>query len=154
MASSPHRIERSRTDRMIAGVCGGLAEYLGIDATLVRIFFVLLAIGEGVGVLLYVILWLVIPEAEAETRDLGSSVRTGATEMSQQAWTLGNDIRRSALHPHPNTPVVIGIVLILVGIFVLLDHLNIPGLLWLDTDLLWPVLLIIGGIALLLRRGR
>lgn len=56
------RLHRSRTDRWVAGVCGGLAEYFGVDATAVRVAFVLLALWQGIGVLLYVVLALVIPE--------------------------------------------------------------------------------------------
>jgi phage shock protein C len=53
---------RSRTNRQIAGVCGGLAQYFNLDATLVRVIFALLAVMGGSGLLLYVILWLVVPE--------------------------------------------------------------------------------------------
>lgn len=58
-------IRRSRTQRMIAGVCGGLAEWLGWDVTLVRVVGVLVSVFTGLlpGVLAYVALWLVIPEA-------------------------------------------------------------------------------------------
>ncbi len=55
------RLYRSRTEKMIAGVCGGLGEYLGIDPTIVRIVWVLISLMAGVGVLLYLILWVVIP---------------------------------------------------------------------------------------------
>lgn len=56
------RLFRSRDDRMIAGVCGGIAEYFDIDPTLVRIVFVILALpGLVPAVLLYLILWAVIP---------------------------------------------------------------------------------------------
>ncbi|MGC9347977.1 MAG: PspC domain-containing protein [Anaerolineae bacterium] len=147
-----NRITRSRSDRMIAGVCGGLAEYLRIDATLVRLFFVLLALGEGIGVLLYVILWLIMPDEEEADRRIDTTVREGAAEMGQRAVGIGNDLRRAATHPHPQTIVLIGAVLIFMGAFYLLDNLNIPGLQWLDIDLLWPLLLIIGGVALLVRQ--
>ena len=55
---------RSVTDRQIAGVCGGLAEYLGLDPLLVRIVMVVLALaGGGLGGLFYVLAWVFIPEA-------------------------------------------------------------------------------------------
>ncbi|MDX1618186.1 MAG: PspC domain-containing protein [Balneolaceae bacterium] len=58
------RLSKSRTDKMIAGVCGGIAEYLGWDPTIVRIIFVILTImGYGSPVLLYFILALVMPES-------------------------------------------------------------------------------------------
>jgi phage shock protein C len=60
------KLYRSRTDRMIAGVCGGIAEYFNIDATLVRIIaFVLLLPGGLPGLLPYAILWFIVPEKPA-----------------------------------------------------------------------------------------
>ena len=57
------RLYRSRSDRKIAGVCGGIAEHFGWDPTLVRLGWVLLTLLGGSGVLIYLILWLVMPEA-------------------------------------------------------------------------------------------
>jgi phage shock protein C len=54
------RLTRSQTDRMIAGVAGGLGDYFGIDATLVRLVFVAMALLGGHGILVYLILWLVM----------------------------------------------------------------------------------------------
>ena len=51
-------------NKMIAGVCGGLAEYLGMDATIVRVIYALLVLFGGVGILLYIILALLMPKAE------------------------------------------------------------------------------------------
>jgi phage shock protein C len=57
------RLYRSRTNRMIAGICGGLAEYSGIDPTIARVLFILLAfVTGGAALLAYPILWVVIPE--------------------------------------------------------------------------------------------
>jgi len=57
------KLYRSRTDKKIAGVCGGLAEYFGIDATIVRVIAVVLLIPGGLpGFLPYLILWVVVPE--------------------------------------------------------------------------------------------
>ena len=59
------RLTRSRTDRMIAGVCGGFAAYSGIDANIVRLVMVLLAVFGGGGVLLYLVAWVIVPEEQA-----------------------------------------------------------------------------------------
>ena len=56
------RLYRSRKDRQIAGVCGGIADYLAIDPTLVRIVWVILSLAGGPGVILYIILSIVVPE--------------------------------------------------------------------------------------------
>ena len=57
------RLYRSRSNRMLAGVCGGLATYLGIDPTIVRLIFVLMGLPGGVpGTLIYVLLWILMPQ--------------------------------------------------------------------------------------------
>ncbi len=55
------RLQRSRTEKMIGGVCGGLAEYFNVDPTLVRVIWIAMTLIVGVGILLYLILWLVVP---------------------------------------------------------------------------------------------
>lgn len=58
------RLYRSRTDSMLAGVCGGIAEYFDLDPTLIRLAYVVLSVLSAAfpGVLVYIILWIVIPE--------------------------------------------------------------------------------------------
>jgi phage shock protein C len=57
------RLTRSRTDRMLGGVCGGLAKYLGVDPTLVRLGVVALTIvSGGAGIVAYVAAWIIVPE--------------------------------------------------------------------------------------------
>ena len=56
------KLDRSKTNRQVAGVCGGLAEYFGIDATLIRVLFVLLAVLGGSGVVVYVAMWIIVPK--------------------------------------------------------------------------------------------
>jgi phage shock protein C len=57
------RLYRSK-DRVIAGVCGGLAEYFGLDPSLVRVGYALAVLFGGVGVLIYFIMWIVVPEKD------------------------------------------------------------------------------------------
>ncbi len=61
------KLYRSKDNRMLAGVCGGIAEYFAIDASLVRIGAVLLSLGAGSGILAYIVAAIVIPEKPAET---------------------------------------------------------------------------------------
>ena len=58
----PRKLYRSRSQRMIAGVCGGLADYFNIDATLVRVLFLLLAVFGGTGLVIYIVLWVIVPD--------------------------------------------------------------------------------------------
>ena len=55
------KLYRSRSNRQVGGVCGGLAQYFNLDATLIRILFVVLAVLGGSGLLIYVLLWIIVP---------------------------------------------------------------------------------------------
>lgn len=79
------RITRSRSDRMIAGVAGGLATYFGIDPMFLRLAFVFLALLNGFGVLLYLALWLIVPNesnlVEPSGTDARGNVQVAIDEM-------------------------------------------------------------------------
>jgi phage shock protein C len=65
---SHRRLMRSATDSKIAGVCGGLAEYLGVDSTIVRLFWAVLAVVPGGivgGIIAYLVAWVIMPKAPA-----------------------------------------------------------------------------------------
>jgi phage shock protein C len=68
------RLVRARKGRLLAGVCSGIAEYVGIDVTVVRLLFVVLGVVTfGVGVLIYLAAWIVIPE-EGEDQSIAESM--------------------------------------------------------------------------------
>ena len=62
MTEETKRLYRSRTDRMFAGVAGGLGDYLGLDPTIIRLLFVFVALGAGSGFVIYLALMLIVPE--------------------------------------------------------------------------------------------
>ncbi|HEX5576730.1 MAG TPA: PspC domain-containing protein [Gemmatimonadaceae bacterium] len=66
MTEDDGRLRRSRSNRMIAGVIGGLARYFGIDPTMARVIYVILSVVSVAfpGLLVYILLWLIIPEGE------------------------------------------------------------------------------------------
>ncbi|MGD9093625.1 MAG: PspC domain-containing protein [Anaerolineales bacterium] len=61
MSEDVKRLYRSETDRWLLGVCGGIAEYFNLDPIIIRILFIIFAMVFGGGILLYLILWLIIP---------------------------------------------------------------------------------------------
>lgn len=63
----PKRIYRSRTDKIVAGICGGLGEYFSIDPVIIRIIFIILLLSVGSGILIYLIAWIVIPLEPEDT---------------------------------------------------------------------------------------
>jgi phage shock protein C len=56
------KLYRSTSNRQLAGVCGGLAEYFNLDPTLIRVLFIVLAVLGGSGVILYIALWIIVPK--------------------------------------------------------------------------------------------
>jgi phage shock protein C len=59
--AQPRKLYRSRTDRKLAGVCGGLGQYFNTDATLIRVLFVALTVLGGAGPVVYLALWIIVP---------------------------------------------------------------------------------------------
>ena len=89
---NPQRqITRSSTDRMLGGVCGGLAQYLGVDSTLVRLGFVLLTFA-GVSPVLYLILWLVMPSESATSANWTQQVQQTFGEIQERATTVAKEV--------------------------------------------------------------
>jgi phage shock protein C len=81
-------LRRSRTDRVFAGVCGGLGQYLGIDPVLLRIAMALLVLGAGTGVLLYFIGWIAIPEEREGEAMLAAPVVAAPTSRDRRLVSL------------------------------------------------------------------
>ena len=87
------RILRSRNERLIAGVAGGLATYFNIDPLLVRLGFAVLALMNGVGILLYLILWLLLPNEDSAAIDSRGQVRENVDEMRATAESAAQRVR-------------------------------------------------------------
>jgi phage shock protein C len=60
--NATRKLYRSKTNRQVAGVCGGLAEYFSLDLTLIRVLFVLLAVLGGSGLVIYIAMWIIVPK--------------------------------------------------------------------------------------------
>ena len=129
-ALTERRLVRSRDDRVVAGVCGGLGRYLGVDPVLVRIAALLLIFAGGAGVVLYVIGWIALPEEPAVV---------GGVPLEHASHEPGLD-RSGAF--------LLGVVFVALGAFFLVDAVWGDFLSW---KYLWPIALIAVGAAILLR---
>jgi phage shock protein C len=146
------KLYRSRADSMLGGVCGGLAAYFGADVTLIRLLFVIFAIATGVGILAYLILWLVVPAEGQTATDLGERIHNGAEEIADRARTMTEDLRSPDGSRRSGATVVIAVVLIVIGVVVLLRNVGVSWARWIRLGILWPILPIGLGVALLWRR--
>jgi phage shock protein PspC (stress-responsive transcriptional regulator) len=142
------RLTRSKTNRMIFGVCGGLGEYFGIDPTLVRLAFVLLTLANGVGLVIYIILAIIMPSGES------IEVAPGSYENRAQSTgeSHGQPGERGRERSERNR--LLGTLLLIVGIYLLLERLRIFRIFWWLDEMFLPAILILGGSWLLLKHRK
>lgn len=153
-STTTSRLMRSRTDKMIAGVAGGIANYLAIDPVIVRLVFVALVF-SGIGILLYPALWLIMPlEGNVNSVPNSGTPRqqrydplTGQPINSEEEIPIRNIAPATSAEAQQRRSRVLGLVLLGLGTFLLLKIL-LPGGFF---AFVVPVLLIGGGILLLQR---
>lgn len=117
----PRKLYRSNTQRVVAGVCGGLGEYTGVDPVWYRIGFVLLTIGGGSGVLIYLLMWLIVqPAPQGYTPSAPGQSQGSVTGLA-----------------------ILGIVLVIVGTVALVNTVA-PAM----GQYVWPLAFVVGGLAL------
>ena len=141
------RLARSESDKMIAGVCGGIATYLGIDSVFVRLAFLVLVFASGVGLLLYVILMLIMPSEEKLNHPSSKIVQDNIEQIGVDVTSGFKKVRQ-----HPQGPTIGAGLLILLGVYFLFG--NLGWLSWLSGGVFWSLILIGVGIYLLVRRNR
>lgn len=97
--NSPKRLYRSTTDRMFAGVCGGIGEYLDVDPTLVRLVFVALTLlSSGSGLVIYVILMLIVPERPFEKPSDAESDEISSPDSPDAGYESDDTDRSQEVH--------------------------------------------------------
>ncbi len=138
-----HGLYRSRTDKVFGGVCGGLARSLNTDPFIIRLVFALLFIMAGSGILLYIIMWIALPEEPLPYINTGNTT-PGEQPDSQNPPTDPMEPATS-LKRGNNGPLVVGLILILIGMIFLADRF-MPHIHFRDF---WPVIIIIAGIVLI-----
>ena len=140
---SEMRLTRSTSDKVIAGVCGGLAAYLDIDSTLVRLAFAILLFASGIGLPIYLILWIIMPEEDSQSDSDAEVIQKNLGDIGDSVYSGVSGIGRRG---------TIGILLILMGVYFLFNQLG--WLSWISGAIFWPLVIIGFGIYLLIRRNR
>ncbi len=155
------RLARSTTDRMWAGVCGGLAAYLDIDSTVMRICWVALTIlSHGLGIPAYILLAIVMPRDDRPAwrgQPVAQSVAPTAATTPDQPTSSFGDWAPPAEHDHEHFTSrqrSIGLVLVVLGGLFLASNLGWFNWINLDLRVTWPLVIVAVGIALLAGQGR
>ncbi len=155
------RLTKSATDRVIDGVCGGIAEYFSVDPVIIRLIFVALVFINGIGILLYIILAIITPKAERVDQLPKDTIQENVQEMGDRLKEAGEKLgstlsRESKQGAHARW---LGLFLILLGVYFLLNTFNMLRWFnnmfwWFDMDIFWPLVLIFIGLWLIIARLR
>jgi len=147
------RLHRSQSDRMIWGVCGGLAKYLDVDPSVIRVITVLLVFASGIGLLAYIIMTIMVPLEGSKPAQITETMRDNVGEMRETAGKLGEDVR-SAFGAEPKAEDrdrirqrrrnFVGGALIVMGILFLIANFGVMW--WFRWAIFWPIFLIIIGL--------
>ena len=142
---------RSKSDSVIAGVCGGLGEYFNTDPIIFRILFVLAVLFAGGGFLVYIILWIAVPEEKKttfntyKTNDMETENTKNENFDNETIYNRDEKVPRPQKNSEGN--IWGGLILITIGIIFLIDRF-VPNI---DFGDLWPVILIAIGAILIMK---
>ena len=125
------KLYRSKHDKMLAGVCAGIAEYFDIDSTLVRLAFAIFTFAYGSGILVYIVCAIIIPERPYDYIEEN---------------LINHDDNPDDL-TEKKTKKIIGLVIIGIGVIMLID----PFLQWLNRGTIWALALILIGVYLVIK---
>ena len=150
--SSYSPIYRSKHNKIIGGVCGGLGEYFNIDPNIIRLIFVLLTVFGGSGVIIYLVLWIILP-SESQITSGKDNLKDNLNDVKERMRQFAHDIRNSTKSHDSNEPKsrnLAAYAAILLGTLFLLNNFGFSSVI--NIDRLWPLLLILLGISLMLRK--
>ena len=157
----PTRLERSTTNKVIGGVCGGIAEYLQVDPTLVRVFFVIsIFLTAGLAILGYIVLLVLMPQPGAHPPFVQQTASTSATDpVTGESASTGETTVMARPAAAPEDPAAaerrrstFGYFMVALGVVFLLANLGAFRIVrW---DLVWPLVFIGAGALLLAQRVR
>ena len=117
------KLYRSRRVRVFGGIAGGLAQYFNLDPILVRVLFVVVTILHGFGILLYIILWIVVPEEPFEVAYKVNTDDQTAGEQSAQTDSTNFDGTQPLPQKQSSGRIVLGIILIVIGLIFFADRI-------------------------------
>lgn len=145
------KLTRSQTDKVLGGVCAGLGNYLNIDPVFVRLFFILITAMDGIGFMIYIVLWIIMPvENTAEVNE-----KFEMDQIGSRARQMGTEFSQAVSQPNPQGIKYLGIGLVLAGVFFLaervLQQFDLRWLNWINRDIFWALLLVAAGTVLLVR---
>jgi len=144
------RLYRNDSEKVIGGVCAGLGDFLGIDPVFVRIFFILWTVLGELSVVIYGLMWIVIPKSNGSETDQKFEINDLGTRFRQ----VGREVQEITRAPSSELITFTGVGLIAWGVYYFVRR-AVPYLdIWSYSQYLWPALLIAAGAFIIYRAAR
>ena len=129
------RLFRSKENKIVAGVCGGISEHFQVDPVWIRLAMILLTLVNGIGVVLYILAWILIPENPKQKK----TKKTVAEEAVESIKT-GKHVKKEK-----KGHFLLGLIILIVGLGLLLQNLFS----WFSFNYVWPITIIVLGLYLI-----
>ena len=126
------KLYRSKKDRIVFGVCGGLADYFDLDPLIVRLVFLALFFGGGSGAIIYILFAILVPSQDQNNPGIADNIKVLEQDSKKVDWSFA-----------------FGLILIIIGVTILLSSLPLFKVIWLNF---WPILLMVIGLAIIFKK--
>jgi len=144
--SNTKKLYRSKANRVIFGVCGGLGEYFETDPLIVRILFVVLSLLNGVGIIAYLILAVLVPEDDKEkkVKKNGNTVE----EVQEKTQELAEELKDGGWIK--NAKNIFGLIIVIIGLNALFEQVfQYSPFTWINWGLVWGLIIVIIGLKII-----
>ena len=141
---------RSAQNKIIAGVAGGIGEYFQIDPTIIRIIFIILTLFHGSGLLIYIIMWVILPPRSQLSTKNEDTLKENISEIKAKAKSFAHTLNFRESSSREDSRFWWAILIIVLGFFFLFRNFGIFD--EFDLGKFWPVILIVLGLIFFLKR--
>lgn len=157
--SMSKKLYRSEKGKVVAGVCSGLAEHFNTDPIFVRLIFILLSLINGLGIIIYTVLWLILPRGikveavEAQSLNVEEEAAFTRENIEEDLEVKAGEERGEVIIIDKRSSffvyLLLGLLPVLIGTVFLMEKLIIFPAIWVLGRLLWPVILVIAGFVII-----
>jgi phage shock protein C len=146
--SNAKKLYRSKTDRIIFGICGGLGEYFEIDPIIFRILFILLIFTGGSGVIIYILLAIIIPGSDGQKLK-SAEVKNVIDDAQEKTQDIAAEIKKNSSWIK-NVKNIVGLVIVLIGLNILFEQVfNVDPFSFINWGIIWAVIIVLIGVKII-----
>jgi phage shock protein C len=148
MNNNTKKLYRSKTDRVLFGVCGGLGEYFEVDSLILRILFILLTFTGGSGIIIYIILAIIIPDGEGQKLK-NKEVKEVISEAQEKTQDLAEEIKKNG-NWIKSVKNIIGLIIVFIGLNILFEQVfKFSPFAFINWASLWALIIVLIGVKII-----